>query len=213
MSRRSSIVTRSTRSTANAGESDSHSLRSRTLSGGVANRTSSTSSASREQRSTVHAAPSPMGEQTSSGTIHPRQQSTQPAMPMPSSFLNVNTNDDDMEITDEEEDSQTSAEQRTSKKNLPPVRHLFREDAPGVFTCLVQVNGKTCEKVQYCSPCLDRKDERLQGLTHRRQSISDVCCAFLSVFGTTDPVLRAQTVKPKPLPLSDFCFLFVGAQG
>ena len=148
MSSRSSIATRSTRNTVNPTESGSRSLRLRTLSGRVADRSLSTSSASRQQHSSVHVGSSVSAEQTLSQSNSPQQQPTQQPIAIPSSSLTVSINDDDMEVTDEDEDGQTPAH-RKSRTNLLPIHHLFREDAPGVFTCLVQVHGKLCEKVLY----------------------------------------------------------------
>lgn len=153
MSRPSSVVTRSARDKFDSAEPVSRSLRSRTISGGVVNRSlsaSSTPSMSRKQRSSAGGVSATMIQQTSNDNIRQQQQQ---ATPMASSHPTVGINDVDMELTDEETDDQTNDQRKKLKSNMPPVRHLFKEEAPGVFTCLVQVLGKPCGKVRNCFAC------------------------------------------------------------
>lgn len=174
MSRRSSIVTRSARNTANADASESPSPRSRTLSGGVANRSPSTSSAARQLRSSSRIAPVSMAERTLSENSQLQQQRLQQALPTSSAAPTVSAADDDMEITDDE-DGSTPAQSQKSTTNLLPVRHLFREDVPGIFTCLVQVQGKPCERVRHCPfSCSWGSDEKPLDIPNRHQLITDV---------------------------------------
>ena len=79
-----------------------------------------------------------------------QQQPLQQALPTSSVPHTINANDDVMEITDDEDEGQPPAQQQKSTTNLLPVRQLFREDAPGIFTCLVQVQGRPCERVGHC---------------------------------------------------------------